>query len=225
MTTLAYDFGADLGDLVHAHDVSTAPDRGTALATAIGNLCDAAGILFPVQLRAALQDHADATEAWVLELYDWAAGAIDGGPNDDGHYPISNRNGFTTLVPGLKRLIADIAKGDPGLNARHSIGLFWGGTYGPSELLIRTRIPDAETYNLTKCEISCEVAPTADRTVTLTVNGAAWGTGTILAGQTIGTLTIPTPTIPAGGYLRVYAPSTSDPTLTGLGITLAGDQE
>lgn len=42
------------------------------------------------------------------ELADWGAGTIDGGPNEDGYYPITRANGDVFLVP-CPRLLEEIA--------------------------------------------------------------------------------------------------------------------
>jgi hypothetical protein len=108
--------------------------------------------------------------------------------------------------------------GDP---ASQSLGFAWVGAFTSSEALGGTAVSGAATFVPASCLVYCDTAPTSNATFAITKNGSAWGSVTILAGQTEGSATIASPSVVDGDLLRFTAPAVVDATLSGLYVTLA----
>lgn len=108
--------------------------------------------------------------------------------------------------------------GDP---ARQSLGFGWVGAFTAAEALGGTAVSGSATFVPASCLVYCDTAPTSNATFTITKNGSAWGSVTILAGQTEGSATIASPSVVDGDLLRFTAPAIPDATLAGLYVTLA----
>lgn len=141
------------------------------------------------------------------------------------------------LGNGVTRTYFLIAKNGAG-NSAHTAGVdgttaaasfrlqIRGGTPGrkPNNLEelfnITMKAGDKLTSGLPGSLISCEIAPTANWTMTLKKNGTSIGSGTVLAGATTGTWTFSsTVTFADGDVLTLTAPA-SDSTMSGISYTI-----
>jgi hypothetical protein len=72
----------------------------------------------PADLSQRVATAAGAWNADAIQRIDWWTGAIDGGPNGDGLYPMINAAGVTTLFPSLAKILDSTAKGNAGWSPR-----------------------------------------------------------------------------------------------------------
>jgi hypothetical protein len=68
----------------------------------------------PVALASKVSTTAGAWNTDVMQRIDWWTGAVDGGPNGDGLYPMTNAAGVTTLFPSLAKIVDSTEKGNAG---------------------------------------------------------------------------------------------------------------
>ncbi|MDR7230643.1 hypothetical protein J2X45_001734 [Caulobacter sp. BE264] len=68
----------------------------------------------PVALASKVATTAGAWNADVMQRIDWWTGTVDGGPNGDGMYPMTNAAGVKTMFPSLAKIFATVGTvGDP----------------------------------------------------------------------------------------------------------------
>jgi hypothetical protein len=82
----------------------------------------------------------------------WATGPLDGGPEGDGRYPLIGPDGAEVLVPGLRMLREQLAKGEPGADAGVSYTFVTGAGGNPG--LGNIRANDDNLVLATELQIS-----------------------------------------------------------------------
>lgn len=119
-------------------------------------------------------------------------------------------------------LAVTLERGTRGVAAAQDIGFSILDVLHPGEYCYRLHVRGDFTPTAVNSVISCDTAPTADATFTITKNGAAYATATILAGDTEGTVTFAgSAAVAPDDILRVYAPASADSTLRNVSLTLA----
>ena len=113
------------------------------------------------------------------------------------------------------------AGGPSGPAAKQSVGFAWVGPFDAGEPLGGAALPGSATFVPADCFAYVDTAPTSDATFTITRNASPWAAVVIAAGETQGAVTIANPTVVDGDLLRITAPTSVDPTLSGLYVTLA----
>lgn len=159
------------------------------------------------------------------EIITWFGGAMNGGWDvtgttpGGGHYPITLPDGTVVYRPSFAKILSDTQKGDP---AKNDAVLNWTFTFGAGEFLGMLPVSEDTVYSAAASRIYCRQAPTSNATFTILKDGSPWGTATILAGQTTGTVTIASPAQDVGELLEFFAPVAHDPTLSDVSLILAG---
>ncbi len=76
-----------------------------------------------------------AAAAWntdAMQRLEWWTGTIDGGPNGDGEYPMTNAAGVTSLFPSLAKVLDSTSKGNAGWSAKTMVE-----ADGPTRAVVR----------------------------------------------------------------------------------------
>lgn len=148
----------------------------------------------------------------------WWTGPVDGGPNGNGDYPVTDVTGVTTLRAGWLKLTSQIMKGDKGDNASSSFGFFFQNSVGSSE---RVRYVATSAQSFTKVAASAIHTSTSILTLTVEKNGVAVGTITFSPGvaKAVGTLTSGHLDLAADDYVDLVSPATVDATLGSVTVT------
>lgn len=159
-------------------------------------------------------------------MADWYAGTATGGPFNNGLYPLRNAEGEEYLVPSPAKLVQEIAKGDPGRDARHNTIINVQYAFEANEETPPYSPPENVLYDAAKsfcyARFNTETAPVV---IALLMNGVQWGTATFPAGQTEGVVAFVDPNHLRGSLLTARGPATPAPGLSQIGITLAGASE
>ena len=138
-------------------------------------------------------------------------------------------SGWVLLAPGTDTQFLTINSDTPAWEDRQFRLI--GGTPGRKPLNLEVLFDnlmytdDHLPAGLTGSLLKCEVAPTADWTMTMTKNGVSIGTGTILAGQTTGSFTAASAvTFTDGDHWKCASPAT-DATISGVSYLIAGTRK
>jgi len=170
-------------------------------------------------------------QAWgasVDQFNDWMAGSIDGGPNGDGRYPMTNRSGQVKLVPCPALLLNGITAATP-----YDLAFRYDEQPGASQVLDfywlarPLRLP----ANLIGTQAHHQTGPLQNRTLSLRSGGSA------LSGQDgalVATLQVTTDerwvftmaddiTLQPGTLLKLVGADAVDGALQGVYLTLRGE--
>ncbi|HVJ44709.1 MAG TPA: phage tail protein [Dongiaceae bacterium] len=167
---------------------------------------------------------ADASLIWSGSSNSYVDGGLSVGQKNTYFLTATNAIGTSLNTAGLDTTAGVIVKdlrivgGTPGVKPT-----------GLQELLLMVMLsgdalPKDLIHNGVNSKISCEVAPTANYTITLKKNGSTIGTGTILAGHTTGTWTFTSAVTFADGDLFTITAPASDATMSGLALTILGSR-
>ncbi|HVI92348.1 MAG TPA: phage tail protein, partial [Dongiaceae bacterium] len=167
---------------------------------------------------------ADASLIWSGSVNSYVDSGLAVGQKNTYFLTATNAIGTSSNTAGLDTTAGVIVKdlriigGTPGVKPT-----------GLQELLLMVMLsgdtlPKDLIYNGVHSKISCEIAPTADYTITLKKNGSTIGTGTILAGHTTGTWSFAAAVTFADGDLFTVTAPVSDSTMSGLALTILGSR-
>lgn len=140
---------------------------------------------------------------------------------------VENNSMSAAVVQQLVRVTIGAAQGAVGQRgpaAVQSSAIGWPDAFRPAEHLGGFIHAGAAIYSTMASSVRCDVAPTLDAQFTLLVEGDAWASALIPAGQLTGSLSFGTTgAIADKQLLGVTAPVSTDVTLQGFYLTLESE--
>lgn len=98
-------------------EISSPEAAATALSSLFTAWMGGEGAI-PADLSAKVTTAASAWNVDAMQRIEWWTGTVDGGPNGDGLYPMTNAAGVTSLFPSLAKVLDSSQKGNAGWSPR-----------------------------------------------------------------------------------------------------------
>ncbi|MET3665893.1 hypothetical protein [Caulobacter sp. 1776] len=179
-------FGTITTDAMAAQFVELLGDHGVTLTDPSGFATDFSAMFtawmggegaIPADLSQRVATAASAWNTDAMQRIEWWTGTVNGGPNGDGLYPMTNAAGVTTLFPCMAKILASTAKGDSAYDVAVSLG--YAGTeeeYAEGPIVAADYAQDKGDYALAKGNAAAAATADAQTVVTagaLVLNAAA----------------------------------------------------
>lgn len=125
----------------------------------------------PAQAHEAIREYFQRLDSDRIAFRDWAAGTVNGGPNNDGYYPFTAFDGQQVLLPSLPKLI-QLFNGEDDTGFRAAISSYVDELIGPT----LTSIEASETSATNSQNAAAASATTATNQATIATNAATTAT-------------------------------------------------
>ena len=124
------------------------------------------------------------------------------------------------MVLVVDAMIVRGREGPPGPAAVVGVSFTWHGVLQSSEPAQGFAMPTAGVFNPANFVGNCDVAPSADATFTLAIDGVGAGSVTFHAGVKVPTLVLTTTAYGKGSYVKAMPPASPDASLSGPSFAL-----